>query len=400
MGDLVLSRIVKKFNDNVAVEIDHLEIRKGEFIVLLGPSGCGKTTTLRLIAGLESPTRGEIILDGKVVNALSPKERNVAMVFQDYALYPHMRVYDNIALNLRVDKLPKDEIDRRVHEVARLLNIEHLLSRRPRAMSGGQQQRVALGRAIVRNPRLFLMDEPLSNLDAKLRLTMRSEIKKLHTRLGTTTIYVTHDQEEAMVLADRIVILAEGRVLQIGSPEDVYENPRNVFVARFIGSPEMNLVDCRVESTGGDTWLIGEGLRLRLPADVMTRVAGRGDLPARVVLGIRPRYVKVGRELEDADGVGEVTFFERLGEVNYVHVETGKTGAGMGRPGGASNGGVRDTAGAGVGADRPGTTVLVARWDEDREARAGERVELRLDRAHIQVFDAATGTSLVTGGSR
>lgn len=365
MGTLVLRNILKKFNDNIAVEIGNLEIDDGEFIVLLGPSGCGKTTTLRLIAGLESPTKGEILFNDQVVNALSPKERNVAMVFQDYALYPHMRAYDNIALNLRVDKVPKSEIDRRVHEAARLLNIEHLLDRKPRAMSGGQQQRVALGRAIVRNPQFFLMDEPLSNLDAKLRLTMRSEIKKLHTRLRTTTIYVTHDQEEAMVLADRIVVLKDGRIQQIGSPREIYDHPQNRFVANFIGSPEMNFLNCRVESNEEGTWVVNEGLRVLLSQAMATYIMCQ-DLPNEMVLGIRPKNVRVGYQMECPDGIGEVTFFEHLGEVNYLHLDV------QGMP-------------------------LVARWDGNEQVSAGEKTQFRLDRASIHLFDPATGASLLGG---
>ncbi len=372
MGNLVLRNIVKKFNDSTAVDIGSLEIDEGEFIVLLGPSGCGKTTTLRLIAGLESPTEGEILFNDQVVNALSPKERNIAMVFQDYALYPHMRVYDNIALNLRVDRVPRDEIDRRVREVAGLLNIEHLLGRKPRAMSGGQQQRVALGRAIVRNPKYFLMDEPLSNLDAKLRLTMRSEIKKLHNRLGTTTIYVTHDQEEAMVIADRIVILKDGRIQQAGSPREIYEHPQSRFVANFIGSPEMNFLNCRVDPAEKGTLLLAGGLRLLLPPDGAEAMA-RANLPGEVILGIRPKNVKTGYQVENPDGAGEVTFFERLGEVNYVHF---------------------NILGAGSGAS------LIARWDADDGAAPGDKVQFRLDRARIHLFDPADDMSLLENALR
>ena len=366
MGNLVLRNVFKKFNESTAVDNINLEIADGEFVVLLGPSGCGKTTTLRLIAGLESPTKGEILFNDQVVNSLSPKERNIAMVFQDYALYPHMKVYENIALNLRVDKVPKHEIDRRVHEVAKLLNIEHLLDRKPRAMSGGQQQRVALGRAIVRNPHYFLMDEPLSNLDAKLRLTMRSEIKRLHDKLGTTTIYVTHDQEEAMVLADRIVILKDGRIQQVGSPREIYDHPQNRFVANFIGSPEMNFLNCRVESNEKETWLVAEGLRILPPPEVQTSLVST-TLPGEVVLGVRPKNIKVGFQIDGSDGTGEVTFFERLGEVNYVHLSV------------------------------PGTAV-VARWDADDEVSVGKTMQFRLDRANLHLFDPATGASLLLAG--
>ncbi|RLE72443.1 MAG: glycerol-3-phosphate ABC transporter ATP-binding protein [Thermoprotei archaeon] len=242
MAEVVLEHVTKRFGDVVAVKDVSLTIADGSFTVLLGPSGCGKTTTLRLIAGLEEVTAGRIFIGGRDVTRLEPKDRNVAMVFQNYALYPHLKVYDNIAFGLKAAKRPRSEIDRKVREAARLLGIEDLLNRRPRQLSGGQQQRVAIGRAIVRNPNVFLFDEPLSNLDAKLRIQMRTELLRLHRRLKTTTIYVTHDQEEAMTLGDTVVVMKEGEIMQIGTPWEIYNRPRNIFVAGFIGSPEMNFL--------------------------------------------------------------------------------------------------------------------------------------------------------------
>lgn len=366
VGSIALAGIVKRYADTVAVDIPDLVIDEGEFMVLLGPSGCGKTTTLRLIAGLEAPSSGEILMDGMVVNSLSPKERNVAMVFQDYALYPHMRVYDNIALNLRVDKIPKPEIDRRVRDVARLLSIEHLLERRPRAMSGGQQQRVALGRAIVRNPAYFLMDEPLSNLDAKLRLAMRSEIRRLHDRIGATTAYVTHDQDEAMALADRIVVMKDGRIRQVGTPRAIYDQPANEFVATFVGSPEMNLLEVAVSRTE-DGFLFAHGeLAFLTPWEEATwdnHIA----LPDRATLGVRPKYVRVRRGIHDPDGSGTISEFEKLGEADYVHLDVSGT-------------------------------ILTARWDSDDEVRHGETVQFRIDRSGIRLFDVSNGERIPVAG--
>src|SRR5246500_4014401 len=251
MGQVVLKGINKFYDGVHAVKDVNLQIRDKEFVVLVGPSGCGKTTTLRMIAGLEGISSGEIAVDGEVVNDVPPKDRDMAMVFQNYALYPHMTVYENMSFGLRLKRYPKDEIARRVQEAARILDITELLDRKPRQLSGGQRQRVAMGRAIVRNPKVFLFDEPLSNLDAKLRVQMRIEIKKVHQKVRTTTVYVTHDQVEAMTLADRVVVMNKGRIEQIGSPNELYHNPATRFVAGFIGSPAMNFMPCRLEETGG-----------------------------------------------------------------------------------------------------------------------------------------------------
>src|ERR1700746_1683694 len=250
MANVILKNVVKKIGEAVIVNHISLEIPDREFCVLVGPSGCGKSTTLRMIAGLEEITAGEIWIGGDVVNDVPPRDRDIAMVFQNYALYPHMSVFDNMAFGLKLRKFPKDEIKRRVDEAARILDIGMLLDRKPRALSGGQRQRVAMGRAIVRNPKVFLFDEPLSNLDAKLRVQMRIEIKKVHLKVRTTTVYVTHDQVEAITLADRVVVMNKGRIEQIGTPNELYHNPATRFVAGFIGSPAMNFLPCRLEESG------------------------------------------------------------------------------------------------------------------------------------------------------
>src|SRR4051812_3988396 len=257
MAQVSLRKIVKKYDDTEAVRGIDLDIADKEFVVLVGPSGCGKSTTLRMIAGLEEITGGEIAIDGDVVNDVPPKDRDIAMVFQNYALYPHMTVAENMSFGLRLKRFPKAEIKQRVDEAARILDITELLARKPKALSGGQRQRVAMGRAIVRNPKVFLFDEPLSNLDAKLRVQMRTEIKKVHQKVRTTTVYVTHDQVEAMTLADRVVVMNGGLIEQAGAPNDLYHSPATKFVAGFIGSPAMNLIPCGLEETA-------DGLRIRL----------------------------------------------------------------------------------------------------------------------------------------
>ncbi|HHW15219.1 MAG TPA: sn-glycerol-3-phosphate ABC transporter ATP-binding protein UgpC, partial [Firmicutes bacterium] len=265
MASVTLKGVSKRFGNVTAVDNVNLEIADREFVVLVGPSGCGKTTTLRMVAGLEEITEGEIYIGERLVNDVAPKDRDIAMVFQNYALYPHMNVYDNMAFALKIRKVRRDEIDRRVRAAAQLLGIENLLDRKPKALSGGQRQRVALGRAIVREPKVFLMDEPLSNLDAKLRVQMRSELSKLHNRLQTTVIYVTHDQTEAMTMGDRIVVMKDGKVQQVGTPLDIYEHPANVFVAGFIGSPAMNFFQVRLDEANGQLFADFGSFRLPLP---------------------------------------------------------------------------------------------------------------------------------------
>ncbi|MBZ5752495.1 ABC transporter ATP-binding protein [Metabacillus rhizolycopersici] len=285
MAELRLENIYKIYDKNVtAVEDFNLHIQDKEFIVFVGPSGCGKSTTLRMVAGLEEISKGDFYIDGKRVNDVAPKDRDIAMVFQNYALYPHMSVYDNMAFGLKLRKFPKDEIDRRVQDAANILGLEQYLKRKPKALSGGQRQRVALGRAIVRDAKVFLMDEPLSNLDAKLRVQMRSEIAKLHQRLQTTTIYVTHDQTEAMTMASRLVVMKDGIVQQVGAPKEVYEKPENVFVGGFIGSPSMNFFKGTLKD---GVIQIGQ-LNIVVPEGKMKVLRDQGYVNKEVILGIRP----------------------------------------------------------------------------------------------------------------
>jgi multiple sugar transport system ATP-binding protein len=291
MAQVSLRKVVKRFDDTEAVRGIDLDIADKEFVVLVGPSGCGKSTTLRMIAGLEEVTAGEIAVDGEVVNDVPPKDRDMAMVFQNYALYPHMTVYENMSFGLRLKRYPKDEIARRVKEAARILDITELLGRKPRQLSGGQRQRVAMGRAIVRNPKVFLFDEPLSNLDAKLRVQMRTEIKRVHQKVRTTTVYVTHDQVEAMTLADRVVVMNRGTIEQIGTPNDLYHAPVTRFVAGFIGSPAMNFIPCRLEEANGALQVrLGDHIALVVPETRAARYrphVGR----ERLTLGLRPEHL-------------------------------------------------------------------------------------------------------------
>jgi multiple sugar transport system ATP-binding protein len=288
MAELRLEHIFKIYDNKVtAVEDFNLHIQDKEFIVFVGPSGCGKSTTLRMIAGLEEISKGDFYIDEKRVNDVAPKDRDIAMVFQNYALYPHMNVYDNMAFGLKLRKIPKDEIDRRVKDAARILGLEQYLDRKPKALSGGQRQRVALGRAIVRDAKVFLMDEPLSNLDAKLRVQMRAEITKLHQRLQTTTIYVTHDQTEAMTMATRLVVMKDGVIQQVGAPKEVYERPENIFVGGFIGSPAMNFFEGTLKD---GTFSVGD-VSIKVPEGKMKTLRDQGYLNKEIVLGIRPEDI-------------------------------------------------------------------------------------------------------------
>jgi multiple sugar transport system ATP-binding protein len=291
MAEVSLRKVIKRYDEVEAVRGIDLDIADHEFVVLVGPSGCGKSTTLRMIAGLEDITGGDIMIGGDVVNDVPPKDRDIAMVFQNYALYPHMTVAENMSFGLRLKKYPKAEIKSRVDEAARILDITELLDRRPKALSGGQRQRVAMGRAIVRNPKVFLFDEPLSNLDAKLRVQMRIEIKKVHQKVRTTTVYVTHDQVEAMTLADRVVVMNHGRIEQIGTPTELYHNPATRFVASFIGSPAMNFIPCQLEDAGGKLQIrIADKIAFPLPPARAARYQkiARTD---KLLLGIRPEHV-------------------------------------------------------------------------------------------------------------
>src|SRR5580698_2113837 len=299
MARVAMRSLNKKYDEVHAVIDVNLEIHDQEFVVLVGPSGCGKTTTLRMVAGLESITSGNISIDEKVVNELPPMDRDIAMVFQNYALYPHMSVHDNMAFGLKMRKFDKPEIARRVREAAEILGIQELLKRKPRQLSGGQRQRVALGRAIVRHPQVFLFDEPLSNLDAKLRAQMRVELKKLHERLGTTALYVTHDQVEAMTLGDRVVVMRDGRIQQVGDPMELYNEPANRFVAGFIGSPAMNFVGVRLVGENGGLWAESEGMRIKVPAPLTARLAAHAG--KELTLGVRPEDLSIAGDGDDTD---------------------------------------------------------------------------------------------------
>src|SRR5881398_1317620 len=323
MGQVVLKGINKFYDSVHAVKDFNLQIRDKEFVVFVGPSGCGKTTTLRMIAGLEAISSGEISIDGNVINELAPMDRDIAMVFQNYALYPHMSVYHNMAFGLKMRKFERGEIDRRVREAADILGIGELLKRKPRQLSGGQRQRVALGRAIVRHPRVFLFDEPLSNLDAKLRVQMRVELKKLHLRLGTTAIYVTHDQVEAMTLGDRVVVMKYGVVQQVGEPLELYNAPANKFVAGFIGSPAMNFANVTVTEANGSVVAENKGLRIKLPDDVAQRV--RAHSSRDITLGIRPEDLTVAGPSDPPDLTFDaaVEVLEQLGSEIIVDTRVG-----------------------------------------------------------------------------
>ena len=354
---------VSKYFGRVAAVVDlDLEIRDGEFVALLGPSGCGKTTTLLMIAGIYKPTKGRILFDDEDVTDLPPKERNIGMVFQSYALYPHMTVYENIAFPLKLKKVPRQEIDRKVREVARFLQIEELLDRKPGQLSGGQQQRVALGRALVKEPDVLLLDEPLSNLDAKLRIMMRAELKRLQKELGITTVYVTHDQVEAMSMADRIAVMNKGRLQQFDEPEVLYNRPANLFVAGFIGSPPMNFLEGSVVEREGGFFFEANGFRVRLPEEL----GRRGAEKPGVVLGVRPEDIEIAMH----DGLGGVRasiyVVEPLGRDSIVNV-------------------------------RVDGAILKILAPGDLRVEPGQTVWLRIKSSRIHLFDKATGRSLLYG---
>lgn len=336
MTTLKLDKIYKKYPNatQYSVEDFNLDVKDKEFIVFVGPSGCGKSTTLRMIAGLEDITEGEFTIDGKLMNDVAPKDRDIAMVFQNYALYPHMTVFDNMAFGLKLRKYKKEDIKQRVEEAASILGLTDLLDRKPADMSGGQRQRVAMGRAIVRDAKVFLMDEPLSNLDAKLRVSMRTEIAKLHRRIGATTIYVTHDQTEAMTLADRIVIMSStpnadksgtvGRIEQIGTPQELYNEPATKFVAGFIGSPAMNFLNLKIDGNK----LIGEGINLTLPEGQYKLLKEKGYISKEVIMGIRPEDISASNIAEqaypEAQIEAEVTVSELLGAETMLYLKAGE----------------------------------------------------------------------------
>jgi multiple sugar transport system ATP-binding protein len=363
MAQVSLRKVVKRFDDTEAVRGIDLDIADKEFVVLVGPSGCGKSTTLRMIAGLEEISGGEIAVDGEIVNDVPPKDRDMAMVFQNYALYPHMTVYENMSFGLRLKHYPKDEIARRVQEAARILDITELLDRKPRQLSGGQRQRVAMGRAIVRNPKVFLFDEPLSNLDAKLRVQMRTEIKRVHQKVRTTTVYVTHDQVEAMTLADRVVVMHRGKIEQIGAPNDLYHFPLTRFVAGFIGSPAMNFLPCRLEEADGALRVqLSDEIVLPVPASRAARYkphVGRDGL----TFGLRPEHLTEtktngGKQLGYIDAAIEVT--EPLGMETLVFFRIN-------------------------GID------VCGRVSPDAGAREGQRMRLATNVEHMHLIDETSG---------
>ena len=326
MADVVLKNVEKRFDKNTVVRNVNLKITDREFVVLVGPSGCGKSTTLRMIAGLEEVTTGEIHIDGKRVNDVPPKDRDIAMVFQNYALYPHMTVYENMAFGLKLRKYPRSEIESRVNETAGILGIGHLLARKPKALSGGERQRVAVGRAIVRKPKVFLFDEPLSNLDAKLRVQMRTEISKLHNSLDATIVYVTHDQVEAMTMGDRIAVMKDGEVQQVAAPLELYEKPANRFVAGFIGSPGMNFLEGRVVFNNGHAEFDEGSLRLPIPDGMRDALAPWKDRD--VTFGIRPEditSVETNKDWDEARQIrATVEVVEPMGSETYLYLTTGR----------------------------------------------------------------------------
>lgn len=330
MANLSLQHIYKIYpGDVTAVKDFNLEIEDKEFVVFVGPSGCGKSTTLRMIAGLEDISKGELYIGDKLVNDVEPKERDIAMVFQNYALYPHMTVFDNMAFALKLRKVPKAEIEQKVTEAARILDIEHLLKRKPKALSGGQRQRVALGRAIVRHPKVFLMDEPLSNLDAKLRVQMRTEITKLYRKLQTTFIYVTHDQVEAMTMGTRIVVMKDGVIQQVDSPINIYNNPANLFVAGFIGSPQMNFLEGKIEKDGNNVFAVFGNNKITLPKSKADVLVKEGYVGKSVTFGIRPEHLSDNDELIAAHPgsivKGHVEVIELMGSESYIYTKCGNS---------------------------------------------------------------------------
>jgi multiple sugar transport system ATP-binding protein len=363
MARVAMRSLNKKYDEVHAVIDVNLDIRDQEFVVLVGPSGCGKTTTLRMVAGLESITSGHISIDEKIVNELPPMDRDIAMVFQNYALYPHMSVYDNMAFGLKMRKFDKPEIAKRVQEAADILGIEQLLKRKPRQLSGGQRQRVALGRAIVRHPQVFLFDEPLSNLDAKLRVQMRVELKKLHERLGTTAIYVTHDQVEAMTLGDRVVVMKDGLVQQVGDPMELYNEPANRFVAGFIGSPAMNFAGVRVSAENGSLWAKSEGIRIKVPDPIQPRLAPYAG--KETTLGIRPEDLHIAGDGDPKELTFDVAVevVERLGSEILLDVAAGPT-------------------------------TMVASVDPTATAKVHEKLRLAINPARLHFFDNETEAAI------
>jgi multiple sugar transport system ATP-binding protein len=363
MAEVIVRKLNKKFDLTHVVKDVDLQIHDKEFVVFVGPSGCGKTTTLRMIAGLEAITSGDILIDDTIVNDVPPMDRDIAMVFQNYALYPHMSVAGNMAFGLKMRKFEKSEIESRIKRAADILGIGDLLHRKPRQLSGGQRQRVALGRAIVRDPKVFLFDEPLSNLDAKLRVQMRVELKTLHERLGTTAIYVTHDQVEAMTLGDRVVVMKDGLVQQVGEPLELYNTPANRFVAGFIGSPAMNFADVTLAASDGKVWAEAPGLRIGLPEPVAHRVNGRNG--GKATVGIRPEDIHIAGPADPAELCFdvEVEVVEQLG--SEILLDT-----------------------------RVGNSTFVASVDPTLRTRVHDHLKLAINPARLHLFDAQTEAAI------
>jgi multiple sugar transport system ATP-binding protein len=365
MAEVTLRNVGKRYDDVVAVSNINLDIPNHEFVVLVGPSGCGKSTTLRMIAGLEEITDGEISIGGEVVNDLPPKDRDIAMVFQNYALYPHMTVAENMSFGLKLRKFPKAEIKQRVDNAARILDITELLARRPKQLSGGQRQRVAMGRAIVRNPKVFLFDEPLSNLDAKLRVQMRTEIKRVHQKVKTTTVYVTHDQVEAMTLADRVVVMHQGKIEQIGTPNELYHHPKTRFVAGFIGSPAMNFIPAQLEGNGAGLRLrLSDKLSFMVPADRNARLQSYAG--KEIIFGLRPEHITETRGREN--GTGQ-EFSITLDVVEPMGMET-------------------------MVFFKIDGTEICGRVEPSAAKASGETMQLRANLDHMHLIDPATGMVL------
>ena len=364
MSDLVLKKVTKIFNNKVVAVCDFdLRVESGEFMVLVGPSGCGKSTTLSMIAGLEDTTSGEIHIDNQMVNSLPPKDRNIAMVFQNYALYPHMKVYDNMAFSLKLRGWKKDDIQKHVYEAAEILELTEYLERLPKALSGGQRQRVALGRAIVRKPKVFLFDEPLSNLDAKMRTTMRVELKKLHERLGATMIYVTHDQTEAMTLGDRICVMNDGELQQMDTPLDVYNHPENIFVAGFIGSPQMNFIDGKLEQQENRFDCVTDQFRMRFE---LVPTSNGESFNHDIKVGIRPeKFFRNPLDKKSKNIIGRVSLIEPMGNETYIYLECSQQN-------------------------------LIARVKADNTFRIGDQIELWVSPDHCNIFNAKTGKRIFT----
>jgi len=391
MAEIVLDGVSKRFADGFeAVKDMNLDVNDGEFVILVGPSGCGKSTALRMIAGLEDITAGELRIGDQVVNQLAPKDRDIAMVFQNYALYPHMTVRDNMAFPLKLAKAPQEEIDKKVEEAARILDLTDHLDRKPANLSGGQRQRVAMGRAIVRNPKAFLMDEPLSNLDAKLRVQMRTEVSRIQSQLGTTTVYVTHDQTEAMTLGDRVAVMRAGALQQVGPPSELYGNPKNLFVAGFIGSPAMNFMPATIE---GDTVKLPIG-DIRIPDEARQRLAAAGGGARSVIAGIRPESFEdaslLGSDTRDRGATfrTKIDLVESLGPEDYVYFQVQSEGLQSDQLEElAADAGAHEVPSSGEG-------QVVARVDAASRIKRGEEVELWLDTNKLHFFDPSSGQSL------